>query len=120
MSKGAAYKESGLGEKNTQRTCYNYGSQLANEKACIERVAEIQEAAKAKAKEDNSPSQNVDMDEWLTAVMMGNVEDRGQPARLAERLKAAELKCKINGLMSNKTEVTGDIEIEVSISHAED
>lgn len=117
LSKGQAYKEAGLGVGCKQSSIYVYASKLAKEQAVIDRVAAIQQEAAEKAKE-NAPDA-VDLKEWLNSVVAGMVEDRGQQASLRDRLKAAELKAKIDGLMIEKREMTGDMVIEVCVN-AED
>lgn len=117
LSKGQAYKEAGLGVGCKQASIYVYASKLAKEQAVIDRVAAIQKEAAEKAKE-NAPDA-VDLKEWLNSVVAGMVEDRGQQASLRDRLKAAELLAKIQGLMIEKREVNGDMVIEVCVN-AED
>lgn len=119
LSKGQAYKDAGLGVGCKQASIYVYASKLAKEQAVIDRVAAIQKEAAEKAKANAPDAVAVDLKEWLNSVVAGMVEDRGQQASLRDRLKAAELKAKIDGLMIEKREMTGDMVIEVCVN-AED
>lgn len=117
LSKGQAYKEAGLGVGCKQASIYVYASKLAKEPDIIARVKEIQQEAREQAKQN--ASDDVDLRTWLNDVVAGAVEDRGQQASLRDRLKAAELKAKIDGMMIEKREMTGDMVIEVCVN-AED
>ena len=115
-SKGKAYKEAGLGEGCKQSSIYVYASKLAKEQDIIKRVEEIQLEAREKAKERAPDAFDVDLRSWLNDVVAGKIEDRGQQASLRDRLKAAELKAKIDGLMIERREVNGDMVIEVCVN----
>jgi type II secretory ATPase GspE/PulE/Tfp pilus assembly ATPase PilB-like protein len=114
LSKGQAYKEAGLGEGCKQSSIYVYASKLAKEPDIIARVAEIQKEAKEQAKQNTAD--DIDLRVWLNDVVAGAIEDRGQQASLRDRLKAAELKARIDGMMIEKREVNGDMVIEVCVN----
>jgi type II secretory ATPase GspE/PulE/Tfp pilus assembly ATPase PilB-like protein len=117
LSKGHAYKDAGLGVGCKQASIYVYASKLAKEQAVIDRVSEIQKEAKEQAKQN--AADDIDLRVWLNDVVAGAIEDRGQQASLRDRLKAAELKARIDGMMVEKREVNGDMVIEVCVN-AED
>lgn len=56
---------------------------------------------------------------FLTGVMQGTVKERkGKPALMRERVKAAELLAKKYGLLTEKMELSGNVDISAVIAKA--
>jgi hypothetical protein len=99
--------------------CYVLNSALADDfcKRFIEKASDkADEDIKEKVQE---AVKKWDVLEWFEKVAKAEVGEEDLP-RWGERIKAAENWAKINGLMDTKVNVSGDLEIEVSVVHAED
>lgn len=65
-------------------------------------------AEKAKEVDDG-----FDIGEWFKGVVTGEITVDGVAASMGERIQAGKVYAQIKGLMTNKTEVSGDIVIDV-------
>lgn len=127
-SRAQAYVNAGL-LKNPDKRKYagKYGYDLYKKGYIhnyIEQLKHSIEKASDKADEDikekvQEAVKKWDVLEWFEKVAKAEVGEEDLP-RWGERIKAAENWAKINGLMDTKVNVSGDLEIEVSVVHAED
>lgn len=121
-SKTAAYVDSGLLKKGGSRAgaCVSAVRLLKNanikayyDKCKAEIASSEDKIVKTIADKEAKAAKEYDCVAFIRRVWSGEELEDGQPASMAVRLKAAETDAKIRGLMTNKTEVTGDIVIDV-------
>jgi hypothetical protein len=115
LSKGAAYKEAGLGEGKKQNSIYTLAGKLAQWPEVQQRVKEIQSEVLEQARQEVPTEEIFNYDKFLLDVIMGKITDRGEQARLSDRLQAVRIKAQIDGRMSNKTDLSGDMVINVRV-----
>lgn len=121
-NKSKAYRQAGLltEEQNPEHIsqyAYNlyrkdyiqaYIRALKDKIEADDKMLEQQTIDKAQRLQDS-----FDVAQWFEDVTAGKILDRGEEAKLTDRIQAGRTYAQIKGLLTNKTEVSGDIVIDV-------